>query len=240
MTERVLQIAKDPEARVADKDEIRRWFNTCQDHISSLHDKWWFLLKEGTAITGVAGTSQYALPSDYDGMDHLICHFNDGTTNVKYRLEYVEHLEFESLTQDQDLDDDDDTVKFTIWPADATYEYGSFEVYPTPEHAYHTFYPWYYKKMTDLADDNDETSIPMPDILENFALAQLEKTRGNDTKSQIYKKNVKVGIDAMKRWQKNKTQKGQPRSFKFKGRTGLKRYYGERNVRSDDARVNYW
>lgn len=238
MTDNVLQIAKDPEARVASRDQIRYWFNAAQDQISSLNDRWWFLFKEGEAIPSVISTPRYNLPSDFDRLDHLICHFDDGTSDLRYRLKYIPIHEFEYETSDQDASDDDNTTVFTLWPPDGTYTYGSFEVSPTPEHAYHDFYPWYYKKMTDLSDDNDETDVPNPEILENYALAQLEETRNNQERANGYMRQFEAGINILKRWDRKQT--GQPRALAFKGRTNIKRFYGERGGYNEDIKLNYF
>jgi len=238
MTNNVLKIANDPDAKVLNRDEIRYQFNAAQDYVSAMNNRWWFLWKEGDAISSVASTEQYGFLEDWSHLKAIICHFDDGTDNIKYRLERLPKVEYEYETRDQDRDDDDDIKYFCIYQPDSTYSYGSFKVQPTPEHAYHTFYPLYYKKMADLADDNDETDIPIPQILEYWALSQIEKARGNQNKSEMYMKNFEGSVALLKQDQKKYAG---PKTFlAYRGRKVMRRLYGDRRTFSDEELAKYW
>lgn len=239
MVEKVLLLAKDPDAQIATREEIKDFINNAQDEVRDiLGNKAWFLWKEGTAVNGVAGQSRYALPSDWELLDTIKCQFNDGVENAKYRLKYKHALEWDYETADLTAEDNDDTRFFTVWPPDDTYAYGSFSVHPAPEHAYHTFYPCYWKIMDDLDSDADITDIPRPRILQNYALAQVAKIRGEEDRSKGYMNNFMVGVSYLKKTQRKVYS---PMSLKtYRGRNWMSRMMGNRRPHSDSDRERYW
>jgi hypothetical protein len=123
-------------------------------------------------------------------------------------------------------------------PPDSSSDNGYIQVDPVPENAYGTLYPNYYKKMITLDDIADETSIPIPSILEQYAVSQCERIKGNETKAELYE-NIffgrsggkkgsvltrSTGIQLLERMQQSYIHpQGQPRNFKiWRGRKAIK------------------
>ena len=238
MTNNVLKLANDPEEKVMSRDEIRYQFNAAQDYISAMDSRWRFLWKRGTAIPSVVNQAQYAMPSDMDRLEYITCSFDDGVDDRAYRLQPLSRVEFDYETMDHDREKDDYTKWYCHYMGDSTYLYDSFKVEPVPEHTYHNFYPHYYKKMTDLADDNDETVVPMPQLLEYWALSQIEKIRGNDTKSKVYMDMFESSVKLLKMQQRKDV--GIKSFLTFRGRNVVNRFYGDRSGYDESSRINYW
>lgn len=246
MIREVRKISGDTERKIVTDDEIIRQFNRAQEIIGAMRKDWWFLLvdtyKQNTPLTGVAGTNVYSLAtfSDLEFISTMRVRYYDGSNTNTYHIEQIPKAELEYDHIDEDATDNDDVVAYTILPADSSSDQGYIRVSPTPQltivGATLKFFPDYYKKMADLDDVADETSVPIPSLLEDFALAYVYAVKGDETRTAMYEKrfygpetgtekyNASTGVRLLEKMQngKNKAQ-GQPRSFR---RHGGRRTYG--------------
>ena len=250
--------------------EIVRALNQAQDIVYAVRADWWFLKFEDavgiatqehvfrynldTINSGVAGTPSTATTLGY--VDTVLYRYNDGTTDQKYRLRYKPEAEFDELITDANRQPDDWVTCYTIRPADSSSINGYMEVYPTPDTASRgTFYVKGFTQVPALVDDIDKTPIPLPSILENFALSYIERIRGNDKKADYYeelfygpaptlKDNRRLtGIALLEQLQKRSEPVGQPKSLvRFQGQKAMSRLYGNTAVPGsrDDIHTNYW
>ena len=92
--------------------------------------------------------------------------------------------------------------------------------------------------MTDLADDNDETVVPMPQILEYWALSHIYKVRGDETKGKVYMDMFESSVKLLKMQQRKDV--GVRNFLTFRGRNVLGRLYGDRSTYSENDVINYW
>lgn len=259
MIRQVRQITNDLDGRVAGDRAIIRFFNMGQDIIRSAKRDWSWLKVTDTSTTTTASTLQYGLPSNVGNtgnIDDIRYRYDDGTNDIIYQLKYLSEKEFDLLDQDQDRSTDDYVTHYTFREADSSNASGYIRVYPTPKTTGRgTFYIRYYREMADMDTVDDETLIPIPSILENFAIAQMEKIKGNETKSQLYENlfygreqvgrriaTVDTGIalliklDAAK-----KVPAGQPLNLvRFKGPRGVARFYNNRFVSNDYLKETYF
>jgi len=263
MIREIRKLAQDIDRKIVTDLEIARFINSAQDIIAGIRSDWWFLKVEDTSKTTTGGTKKYSLPSGVGNMgavEAIRLNYNDGTNNELYHLEYKPTVEFDELIRDnrnQEADRDDYTIYYTLREPDSSAAQGYFEVWPVPlTTGRGTFYIRYFKEMTDLDDVSDETSIPIPVILEDYALAQIERIKGNETKAELYerkffgppqglKESRQIsGISLLERL--NNAQKrptGQPRQLiRFGGQRVIARLYGNRSstFNRDKQHTDYW
>ncbi|MCK9371510.1 hypothetical protein M0R04_16470, partial [Candidatus Dojkabacteria bacterium] len=204
--------------------------------VGGIKKNWWFLrFPENSDITTVADTFNYNL----DSMSGIVLGF---IKKIRYRLvegsedntdpiTFKTEDEFDDLIRDNNRVADDSVSCYTIRPADTSSTNGYIDVYPTPETTgAGTFYIQGFKKMDRLSSDTDETLIPIPSILENYAIAQIERIRGNDKKADYYEglfygppprakdRSNLTGIALLEQLQEKSRPTSQPRSFiSFRG-----------------------
>lgn len=189
MTQQASKLARDPNNKVATFDEIVQFINDGQEMIESMLPPggWWFTYAEdSTSLTTVDGTYKYALPADFRFMKDLQYHYDNGTNEYIYPLQWLPELEFQTLIQDQGRADSDDVRYYTISAGDATNPQGYFKVYPTPGTTGRYFPIKYFKKLTDLSDPADETLVPMPRALIYYAVAQIYFMRREEEEKGTY------------------------------------------------------
>ena len=261
MIREVRKVINDPDGRVMSDKEIIRAFNEGQDIIRGTKDNWWFLKGENSSTTTTASDSNYALASaigSTGNLDKILYRYNDGSaTDITYPLKFKTEAEFDMLVTDNDRSDDDDVECYTLKPADSSSDAGYFEVYPTPATTGRgTFIQRYFKQITDLATVSDETVIPFPQILENFAIGQAEAIKGNENKAAIYnglfygkrqegRRTIQAdtGINMLSRMDAFKRRpSGQPLSLKrYRGQRAIQGLYGQRyGDNRDELREKYW
>lgn len=243
MVREIRKIINDLEKKTVSDTEIIRFLNAAQDKIYALFDRWWFLLKEGTVINTEASTKKYSLPSDFGRMNRVLYRYQDDTSNpstdIKYNLKYITQVEYDYEARDQTADDSDEVKYYTIYPPDSNSSTGYLMIWPTPETAGLDITPWYYKKFTDLDSYGDETEVPIPSILEDYALAQIYKIRKEEAKAEYYDSLFREQLGLLKLEQKKQT--GALRQiWRYEGRRAKRRLYGTRNVYSDEEREKYW
>jgi hypothetical protein len=239
MIRNIRKIANDPDGKSITDEEIIGNLNTGQGIVYSLYDRWWFLLKDGTAIDTVASQVPYALPSDFGRMHSVHYNLVEGTSDVTYNLKYISMVEFDYESQDNNASADDNIKYYCIYPGDSTSPTGYLRVWPKPETAGLHITPRYFKTMTELVDYADETEIPIPNILENYAISIILAGRKEDDKAAIYDKLFREQITLLKLMQRK--QAGPPRQlWKYVGRKADERLYGNGNLDSNVDREVYW
>lgn len=239
MVRNVRKIINDPESKTITDTEVIRFFNAAQDKINALYDRWWFLLKEGTAITTVTSTNKYALPTDFGRMHSLIFNYVNGASNVNYQLKYVSLAEMDYQSRDNNSAVNDSARHYTILPGDSTSPAGYLKIWPIPETAGLNIYPRYYKTPADLDSYGDTTDITIPAMLEDYALSQIYKIRKEEDKAVYYDKLFREQVDLLKLLQRK--QAGPPRYlWQYKGRKAMERLYGNTGRGSDwDVENNF-
>lgn len=237
--------------------EIIRQFNKAQDIIYAHNPRYWFLLvdsyKQNTGISSVGGQSVYDLDvySNFGHLESLRAHYNNGGTSKIYHLEKKSAVEFDHLISDLSASDNDWTEMYKLLPADSSSDIGYFQVDPVPQTTGITkFYPNYYEKMQDLDDISDETQVPYPSMLEEYALGYVYRVKGDDVKAKSYEAGLisdnedRVPRDLLVLDKMDKQQKmaqGQPRNLStFKGQKAFQRFYrGGRFKNRDYIKLNY-
>jgi len=241
MVKNVRKMVQDTEAKTATDAEIIRAFNKAQDKIYTRYDRWWFLFKIGTAIDTISGTKSYSLPSDFGRMHSVIFRYISGDTDVTYQLKYISIAEMDYFAKDNNDSNNDEIKYYTIYPGDSSNESGYLKIYPAPDTDGLDIIPRYYQTMNVLDSYGDETLVPIPAMLEDYALSEVWKFRGEEDKGSYYDKLFREQADLLKLMQRK--QSGPPRQlWKWKGRKALDRYYGTSysNVSSDDSVESNW
>lgn len=245
MVLRVRKNINDLERKVVSDEEIIEMLDTAQDLIKGIRQNWWFLLvdtfKAGTGISVQADVGTYSLATytDFNFLESLRYNFDDGTDDILRHLRFLDKLIFDDRVRDQDRDHDDQVEVYTLLPPDSSSDNGYFQVDPIPDNANSSkFYPNYFKTMTTLDDVADETPIPIPSVLEQYAISQCERIKGNETKAELYE-NIffgksggkkgsistrPTGIQLLERIQNAQIHpEGQPRNIKiWRGRKAIK------------------
>lgn len=262
MVDNVRRIIDDPNGRIVSTDEIIRDLNEAQDIIGGRPVGWWFLRFSDSSIPTVAGTTRYNLDLLGGGVagtpvinlnyiDKVRFNFNDGTENTIYPLDFNSYTEFDDIVRDNDRDADNNAVDYTLDPPDDTSDNGYLNLAQIPESAVGTLYIRGFKLMPLLEDVSDTTVVPIPSLLENFAIAKAFRTLGNEQKAGIYeelffgppssleKVRKLIGIPLLESQnQARKRPQGQARSlFRFRGN---RRYFGDRSISRDEIHERYW
>jgi len=230
MIREVRKILRDEERRIIKTDdEIIRQFNRAQEIITSRRDDWWFLFKENSAITTTADTRKYGLSTitRLNYIDTVRYRFDDGTTDNIYHLLQKPISEHDYDVRDVDEVSDDWPNSYAILPADSS----------------------------DLDDVADETGVPIPSILEDYALAYCFKVKGDDKMAQIYEERFfgpqpgrdedygePTGIRLLERMQNSKSKAvGQPKAMKrWRGRKAMTMFYNDNEIDRDSIKERYW
>jgi len=238
MVRQVRKVINDPESKTVSDTEIIRFFNEAQDKIYSLYDRWWFLYKSGTVIDTVASQKPYNLPSDFGRMSRVLYRYVSGSTDTNYNLKYLPNVEFEYESRDNNADDDDNIKYYSIYPGDSTNETGYLYIWPTPETAGLDMTPWYYKTMTTLDSYGDETDVPIPSILEDYALAQIYQIRKEETNADRYDRIFREQMELLKLMQKK--QVGSMRTlWRYKGPNADERLFGGEQSVGRDSELDW-
>ena len=263
MIDRVRKNTGDIERKIVTDDEIIQSFNEGQDIVYTHNPRFWFLKVDtfelgSGSIAATAGTGRYTLANltNYGHLSSIKYRYNSGSTDVIYQLRRIDEVEFDRIDSDQNTTDDDWPQVYKLIPADASSANGYFKI--TPDiltSSIGTFYPVYYEKMANLDTVDDETQIPLPQILINHAIAFVERIKGNETKAKIYERGLVQDPDkkfpptptglAMLDKLDNQQKKavGQPQVLKvFKGHKAIRRLFGNKypGVSNDYLRENYF
>lgn len=238
MVRQVRKTINDPDSKTVNDTEIIRYFNEAQDKIYTLFDRWWFLYKQGTVIDTVASQKIYNLPSDFGRMSRVLYRFVSGSTDVNYNLKYLPNVEFEYEARDNSAANNDNIKYYSIYPGDSTNEAGYLHVWSIPATSGLDMTPWYYKTMTSLDSYADETDVPIPSILEDYALAQIYQIRKEEGNADRYDRIFREQIELLKMMQKK--QVGSLRTlWRYKGPDADSRLFGGENVGASDHESNW-
>jgi len=261
MVSKVRRKIKDPDKKRVSDDEIIDLFQEAQDIIKAIRANWWFLkvdtYKADNGISTAASTGRYSLATytDLIYLERVRFRYNYGNDDVIYDLEPKDEVEFDYETRDLDRDPDDYVKMFKQVPPDSSSARGYIEVEPVPENASRgTFYPEYYKELPTLNDIADETSVPIPQVLEDYACWKIFQDMGLETKAAVYRKlfygpspadkdrDELTGIALLEQMNKNQgIAVGMPKQlFRYAGRKALKRLYGERTLDRDSIAEKYF
>jgi hypothetical protein len=243
-------------------DEIIRQFNRAQIIIKAIRDDWWFLRKESSGqIATLLNTRRYGLNtylSDMNYIDTVRYRYDDGTTDNIYHLGKISLNEMDYLIRDNDMTSDDWPEKYTIEPADSTDATGYIAIdKPSLTAGRGKFYIRYFKTMADLDDVADSTDVPIPSILEDFALAYGFRIKGDETRGTEYDtrfygptpskfegqyNRTPTGIRLLELMQNSKGKAiGQPKSLKvWRGRNPMNRIFKDHSVNRDYYHINFW
>jgi len=239
MIREVRKAVNDLDAKTISDTEIIRFFNACHDKVYTLYDRWWFLLKTGTAIPTVTNTIKYALPTDFGRMDRLQYEYVFGSEDTVYNLKYINRTEFDYVSRDQTASGDDNLKLYSIYPGDSSNPTGYIKVFPRPNAGAMNITPIYYKTFTDLVSYANQTEVPVPDLLENYAIARILGIRKEDDKESEYDTMWKSQIQLLKGLQRK--QSGPPRQlWTFHGHDADRRLYGNRESYNDKNREDFW
>jgi hypothetical protein len=260
MIRNVRKISGDTERKIVTDDELIRQFNGAQDIIRGFRTDWWFLRKESSGdITTVANTRKYGLNtylSDMNYIDTVRYNYTDGTVDEVYQIKFKPLVEWDALVRDNDAENDDRPEFYTIQPPDSTDETGYIELDKTSETTgYGAFYIRYFKTMADLDDVADETDVPIPSILEDYALEYIYRVKGDNARADVYKERFwgphpgreekyrePTGLRLLDIMQRNKGKPvGEPKQLKkFIGRRPITRLFQEQTVNRDDRAERYF
>lgn len=255
MVDNVRKIVNDNERKIVSDLEIIRFFNRAQDIIYARNPRYWFLLvdtyKALNGISTTADTSVYSLASytTFGHLDSIRYRYNDGTTDNIYHLKFKGNKEFDSLKRDLNATNDDWVITYKLLPADSSSSKGYFEVDPTPKTTSRgTFYPSYYEKMSDLDSVEDTTQVPLPNLLEDYAISRIYAIKGDESRSNEYMNQFTGPADRRRQtdpaWglvlldeldDHQKHVQGQPfQLVRFRGQKAVSRLYGESTTSSLD------
>lgn len=245
MIKKIRKIVNDLDSKTISDTEIIGYLNEAQDIIYSIYDRWWFLFKYGTPILTIAGAKTYALPTDFGRMHSVLFEFIFGTEDRTYQLEEKGITEFDYISRDNTAGSDDNMKYYALYPPDASSATGYLRVWPTSVTTGLKITPRYYKTITDLAEYSDITVVPIPKVLENYAIGKIFEVRREDDKSAIYLGSLdKPGffytdITNLKLMQR-KSARPMRNLWEYKGRQAEKRLFGNGHFRSQADVENFW
>lgn len=236
MIEQVRRFAEDEDGQIED-DEIIDYFNYAQDAVTSFRSKRWPWLLTTTTYTTTAATegpyNEYELPSDFDSGFRVRFRYDDGTSDINYFLKYLPFTEFKNKYKDEDADTDDNAKNYTY---DEVNDY--LLIGPKTESAGYTVELYYYKSLTDLDSYGDTTSVPLPEVLINYATAKVWRRKDNFEKHDEYMNDF---ANSLRMLENMRVESHHPKALKiWRGRKAMSRMYGDRRSYSDSDRENYY
>lgn len=256
----VRKTVKDPDKNIVSDLEILRFFTKAKNIIRSRRNDWWFWKKFSDGeITTTANILKYNLDTISTRVDYIgqvRYRFNNGTEDDTYPIDVVGDLEFYDLIRDNDRQSNDRVEVVNIMPPDSSSTSGYIRTYPTPLTTnYGSFYIDWYKNEADYTSVSDTTDIPIPELLEDFAIAMVEQIKGNESKAKLYRQlffgpsnkdrktdREMTGIALLEQMQNGKGRAiNKPRVLRrFMGRHTVSRIYRTRDRSSDYMRENYY
>lgn len=252
----------DPERKIVSDEDLIQQLNEAKDIIKGLRSDWWFWRKEdeGT-ITTVANQRKYNLDDISEDIEYVRdVRFQDSSqaTVERYPLYNRSTLEMDDLDKDQSNPETDDQVTdYTIEPGDQNSTAGYLRVYPLPKTTGNgSFYVRYYEPDAEYTSVSDEIGIPIPSILDNYALSYAFRIKGDDNRADVHeglfygpaeaRKRISrpTGIAVLEKMQASKlkpTAKAQVLK-KFMGRNYYQRVTSSRTSSAswDARKEKYW
>lgn len=261
---RARRVAGDIEGRILTTDELLRSATSAKNTIRAKNSRLWFWKVDGYQsnkfISATAGNNVYSLDSidDLGVVNYIEYRYTSNGVDQKYILRKKDDAEFLSLTGDLTRSNDDRISIFRLLPPDENSEKGYFEVdKKIANNNVGIFYISYYKEEADYNSVDDRTYITMPEILEDYLIADIYAAKGNEAMAKKYsekfsgpdnrKKTLALSeltgiallIELDKQYQQTQNN---PRSlFKFRGQNAVNRLYGNRSIQNmDQNRENYF
>lgn len=227
---------------------------------------WWWKFEDST-ITTTANVNKYNLDTlesatagsptlILDALDTVRYRFNNGQVDNTYPLNFKSDLEFYDLNRDGNALANDDAMVYTILGPDTNSVNGYIQILPTTKTTgVGTLFITGYKVNPTINTVDDKVVIPLPHILIDYGIAQLERVRGNDAKAAYYEdlffgpppdqkdRRRLTGIALLEQLNdRQRRPEGQPRSLmNFKGRRFMRRVFGNPRPMDRDYLVEkYW
>lgn len=257
---KVREKINDPEKKQVSDQQIISFFCDAKDIIRGVRNDWWFWkrISEGD-ITTTADVFKYSLDTISTRLDYIgdvRYRYDDGNIVEIYPIDFRTDNEFDQLVRDENRTNDDWVSNYNIMPGDTSSVSGYIQVDPRPKTtSYGSFYIRWYENEASYTSVTDTTDIPLPNLLINFAIAQCERIKGNETKAKIYEdlfygpseedrnNRAITGIALLESLQKGKGRAiKQARALKsYMGRNYRQRNYRNPSGISNDARrENYF
>lgn len=259
MVKNVRDVIRDPEKKIVTDKEIIRFLTDAKDEIRARRNDWWFWKRESNGtITTTANTYTYNLDTISERIDYISdvrFRYYDGTEDYTYPIDIIQDVLFDDRIRDNTRQPDDHIRVGNLVAPDTNSSSGYLRVYPTPKTTgYGSFFIRWYENEDDFQSIVDTTSIPLPSILENYAIAKCERIKGNDKKADAYEglfygppdslkdRQRLTGIPLLEKMQNDKLRSvGTPRSMKiFIGRRGAQRLYKGSRGSLDWRREHYF
>lgn len=256
MIENVRAIVNDTNKKIVSDDEIIRFFNRAQDIVYTHNAKYWFLLvdakKGGFGISATASTDIYSLATltNFGHLSSVRYRYTSGAADELWHLMKKSSLEFDHIASNLNEATDDQAWIYKLLPADSSSDYGYIQIFPkTKTTGVGIIYPNFYEKMANLDSVDDSTQVPLPQLLEDFAISQIERIKGNESKAKLYEKNLVsedpratppglLMLDKMD--QDQREVQGQPRSlWNFRGQKAMTRFFTNSRRNRDYDREFY-
>lgn len=254
---------RDPNREKVSDERIIELLVEGQDTIAGVRADWWFLrvdtyelVKRGlaTGIPTVANQSYYDLEDleNFNYLKRIRYNFSSNTNQGPYDLTAKPDEEFDRFEQSPSLQNNNNVLYYKVSPPDTGSNLGYYVVWPVPMDTGGTFYPIYFKTMNRLNDISDTTSVPYPQILEDYAAWRLHNDLGNTVEAGKYKNlffgntargtaNEQItGIALLTMNHNNKTiPSNKPqRLWKYSGRRANKNSFSE-GLNNDTIKENY-
>lgn len=258
MVKTVRGVIGDPEKKMVSDQEIIRFLTDAKDIIRARRNDWYFWLNESDGdILTVVDAFKYSLEAISERLDYIAdvrYRLNTGGTDETWPLDIVDNAMFDKLIQDNDRTSQDEAQVGNIMPPDENSASGYIRIWPSSLTTNGSFYIRWYENEPDFTSVADTTKIPLPSILENYAVAQCEKIKGNEDKATYYEalfygppdlakdKQKLVGIPLLEKMQEQKLSAvKKPRVMKkWIGRRAMTRLYTRGAVNRDYIREHYW
>lgn len=262
MIDNIRKTAGDPLRKIVTDDEIVRFINRAQDIVYARNTRWWFLLvdtyKGSNGIAATAGNNVYTLAgySTFGHLDSIRYRYTSGSNDILYHLRKLDSIEFDARVRNLNKTADNWAKFYKLLPGDSSSSFGYFQVDPkTKDSGVGTFYPNYYEKMADLDSVEDATQVPIPAILEDYAIGQVFKIKNMEDRATFYenqfygpadrttdRKNL-TGIALLEELddQQKKAQAQAVSLVRFRGQKYNSKFFGENISGSIDyIRENYF
>lgn len=259
MVKNVRSVIRDPEKKVVSDQEVIRFLTDAKDIVRARRNDWYFWLNDSEGdIEAVADVFKYSLETiseRFDYMADIRYRLNTGGTDETWPLDVIDNILFDKLVQDNDRTGQDEVQSVNILPPDSSSSVGYIRCFPTPiTNSVGSFYIRWYENEPDFTSVADTTKIPLPSILENYAIAQCEKIKGNEEKANYYEglfygpedlakdKKKLTGIPLLEKMQEQKLSAvKKPRQMKrWVGRRAMTRLFRRGAVNRDYIREHYW
>ena len=188
-------------------------------------------------------------------LDTVKFRYADGTNDFTYQLEFRSSLEFDDLARNNNEATDDNMLYYTILDGDTSSVNGYLRFFPKPKTTGRgTFYIRGYQTNPIINSIDDKVLVPIPSVLIDYLISQVERVRGNDAKAAYYEelffgpppdkkdRTRLTGIALLEQISQQKRRpEGQPRSLvRFAGHTAMRRLFGNNRVNRDYMKENYW